>query len=108
MEITNDCDDWQWEDDLDYLGEILKKTRIKNGFLQGRNMGWRRMSGATDVFGVSANNIISKFGDFSWRVVVNKEGHQLSFVRYSHDEPTGATILLHSSRHYNRIVKESR
>lgn len=106
MTISNNCEDWEWEDSKIYLDEILKTTRIKNAFLEGINIGWRRQHGLTPAFELNADNLVNKFGDFEWTVEVEKEGHQLYLTRYSHDEPTGATMLLKSNKHYNKTYKE--
>lgn len=105
LTITNCCDDWEWQDAHESLQLILDKTMIKQGFLEGMNTGWRKRHGITDLFEVNAKNVISKAGlsCSEWILKIKKEGHQLYLIRSSHDEPTGATILLKSSKHYNEV-----
>jgi hypothetical protein len=105
LEMSNSCDDWEWEDNKEYLGEILAKTRIKNGFLHGVNLGWRRLTGYTEPFEINVDNFIDKIGlnGSEWTLRIRKEGHKLYITRYSHDEPTGASMSLLSSKHYNKI-----
>jgi hypothetical protein len=103
MYREDDWDNFKWE-----LKEILDKTRIKEGFLEIKNGGWRGQRGMTpNCFEITPSNIISKIiGEMDASFEVRKEGHQLSFIRYSHDEPTGARILLHSEKKFNKIQKE--
>lgn len=108
MTITNDCDYWEWEDSIINLQPILDKTRIKRGFLEIKNGGWRGKHGHTEPFKINAKNVINKAGlngsEFILRI--KKEGHQLYLIRSSHDEPTGATILLRSMKHYNKVINQ--
>jgi len=102
-----DCNYFDEEYIYEQLNDILKKTRIKNGFLEIMNGGWRKQHGHTEPFEINAQNVISKIslnGDST--IEVKKDGHQLSFTRYSHDEPTGATIYLRSNKDYSEVVKE--
>ena len=106
LEMTNYCDDWEWEDYQYQLQEILDKTLIKRGFLQIHGGGWRKARGMTDIFDMSAKELLSQLGDFEWTLHIYKEGHKVFFNRSSHDEPTGALITLHPEREYNKIYKE--
>jgi hypothetical protein len=108
LEITNNCDDWEWEDNKEYLGEILSKTRIKNGFLHGVNLGWQRLTGYTEPFEINVDNFIDKIGlnGAEWILRISKKGHKLYINRYSHDEPTGASMMLSSSKHYKEYCNK--
>lgn len=108
MKMNNSCDDWEWEDAHESLQLILDKTMIKQGFLEIKNGGWLKKHGITDLFEVNAKNVISKIGlnGSEWTLRIKKEGHQLYLIRSSHDEPTGATILLKSSKHYNKVYNK--
>jgi len=112
---------YSWLEDFEYmyredlydcfrfeLQSILEKTKIKNGFLEIMNGGWRSQHGMSpNCFTITSDNIISKIiGDMDASFEVQKEGHQLSFVRYSHDEPTGARIYLHSEKKFNQVKEE--
>ena len=105
LDISNLCEDWEWEYSKEYLAEILGKTRIKTGFLSSNNLGWRHRTGYTEPFKLNVDNFIDKVNiDSEWNLSIRKEGHQLHIVRYSHDEPTGARMLLHSTKHFKRIT----
>ena len=105
MKINNSCEDWEWEYSKERLAEVLNKTRIKTGFLSSNNLGWRHQTGYTEPFELNVDNFINKVGiDGQWNLSIIKEGHKLHIIRYSHDEPTGATILLHSTKHYKQIT----
>ena len=106
FEITNTCDDWEWEDSLHTLDVELKKTHIKRGFLEVLNGGWRGLHGMTPIFDITARGVVSKMGNFDWTLTVEKEGHHLVFTRSSHDEPTGARILLKPASKHEEVRSE--
>jgi len=106
MEISNSCEDWQWEDDIDYLDSILKELPFKQGFMEIKNGGWRGQHGISPVFEINADNILSKLGDYDWHLVFEKEDNHIVITRYSHDEPMGATILLKPKSEYETVHKE--
>lgn len=58
--------------------------------IQGQAMGWQRRSGyaVSDLDSVSEKLFLN--GDF--RLVFTLDGENLTCVRYSHDEPTGASF----------------
>jgi hypothetical protein len=92
---------------LDELTSELKKTRIKEGFLEIHNGGWQQQHGMTPVFDIDAAAVVSKLlsvGDAT--IEMYKIGHKLGFMRYSHDEPAGARITLHSKKDSDRVHKE--
>jgi len=60
--------------------------------IEGSAMGWQRRSGYKDT---SARAIIDSLSfDGDWTLVIRYDGNDLSFVRYSHDEPTGASFIV--------------
>ena len=96
-----------YEDFTNVLHEELSKTRIKSGFLEIHNGGWRGQHGMTEMFDINYNNVMSKLmGSGESSIEMYKEGHKLSFIRTSHDEPTGASITLHSGRDFDRVTEE--
>ena len=103
FEMTNCCEAEEWDDSLELLDKVLKKSRIKEAFLTIVDSGWRRLEGKTDIFKLTATDLVNKLGSFEWNLNVYKKGNQLILIRYSHDEPCGATILVRSSRHYNEF-----
>jgi len=104
-EDSFECECWE-AFQKEILDEELKKTRIKYGFLEILNGTWQKLHGMTPIFEISAQSVIDKMGDFEWTLYVRKEGHQLSFIRASHDEPTGATILLKPASKYEEVSAE--
>lgn len=97
-----DYDDFCYE-----LDTQLKKTKIKQGFLEINNGGWQRQHGMTPMFEVETYEVLSKLFDCGEATIkMYKEGHNLGFIRYSHDEPTGATITLHSGRDFEQVENE--
>jgi len=99
---------WAWEDFLDVVEQEVGRTRIKKGFLEVLNGGWRSQHGMTEVFDAeNARNLMNKISvNGEWSVEMWKDGHQLGFTRYSHDEPTGATILLKSQNKFKGVHEE--
>lgn len=98
------------ESDFDYdLGyEIIQRfldaTKIKVGFLEAMNDGYLSRHGISPVFDINAENVVDKCsinGDYS--LEFKKDGHKLMIVRYSHDEPMGALIILHPESRYEKI-----
>jgi hypothetical protein len=87
-----------YTDDLEYYTEAFLNPWLEaKGIMadspvriEGSGMGWRRLSGHKDT---SARNIIDDLTfDGDWTLMVRYDGSDLSFVRYSHDEPTGASF----------------
>ena len=102
--------DGQQELDYEYfLEEVqsqLDKTKIKKGFLEIENGGWQKKHGMTLPFEITAKNVWQKLtSDTDVSVKVFKEGKLLKFMRYSHDEPTGASVTLHSMKDYDSVKK---
>jgi hypothetical protein len=91
----------------DFLGEVqaqLNKTKIKKGFLEIHNGGWQKKHGMSLPFEVNSTNLVEKLRDNTDTTVeVYKEGRVLKFKRYSHDEPTGANVTLHSMNNYDKV-----
>jgi len=89
------------------LNKVLTRTKIKEAFCEIKNGGWRGLHGITPTFKLTAQSLLNSISlDGEASLEFNKKGQQLSITRYSHDEPTGATILLHSKKHYDRIYNE--
>ena len=100
------------QQELDYeyfLEEVqcqLDKTKIKKGFLEIENGGWQKKHGMTLPFEITAKNVWQKLtSNTDVSVKVFKEGKLLKFMRYSHDEPTGASVTLHSMKDYESVKK---
>jgi hypothetical protein len=96
--------DYEWF--LEEVQNQLNKTKIKDGFLEIENGGWQRQHGMTLPFEITAETLWHKISsDNDVTVKVFKEGQKLKFMRYSHDEPTGACITLHSTKNYEKVKK---
>lgn len=101
----------QQDFDADYFREelayALTKTKIKQGFLEIHNGGWQHQHGMTPMFDINASSVLDKLlGSGESTIEMYKQGHKLGFMRYSHDEPTGADITLHSGRHFEQVENE--
>ena len=107
FELTNTCTcesiDECWGDcyelELSFINERLEKWAdqvggsVDHDFLIATNgMNWDRVSGMTRV---PFNEIINSLSiNSEWRLVFKFENDSARVVRYSHDEPTGATFYL--------------
>jgi hypothetical protein len=101
----------QQEFDADSFSEELacelNKTKIKQGFLEIHNGGWRHQHGMTPLFDINTSSVLDKLLDSGEATIeMYKVGHKLGFMRYSHDEPMGADITLHSGRDFDRVENE--
>ena len=89
------------------LDILLRKTKFKNYFLEILNGGWRGLHGISNLSKLTAKDVLNKsIGTMDASLVFKKEGRQISITRYSHDEPTGATILLRGEKDYNNVYNE--
>jgi len=108
--FINFCADQENFDTDDFLEDLqveLNKTKIKHGFLEIHNGGWRQQHGMTPMFGIDASSVLNKLlGGMDSSIEMYKSGHKLGFMRYSHDEPMGADITLHSGRDFDRAEQE--
>jgi hypothetical protein len=95
-ECFGDC----YESDLDYITERLALWVDKVAtdvwdtevVIATNGMNWNRVSGMTKV---PAEDIVKTLSiNSEWRLVFKFEGDSLKVVRYSHDEPTGATFYI--------------
>jgi len=97
-----ECD---WDFFKELLTDELHKIRIKHGFLEG-NISWQKKYAMTDLFDIDTDEVLKKLAiNGEYRIVVWKEGHQLGFRRYSHDEPTGVDIYLRNSTKYKERME---
>lgn len=87
------------------LNEILKKTRIKKGFLETTNSNWNRIGKISpEIFDVTSENILERiFKNDTKKIEVFKEGHQVIFSNELKDN-TKEVSYLHSSRKFNEYL----
>jgi hypothetical protein len=95
-----ECYGYCYEDSMNILSMVLKNWREMNSDatdalrIEGEMMTWERLSGyaIVDVSGDLTDALVNALrlnGDYTLVFKVSHEGN-LSVVRYSHDEPTGA------------------
>jgi hypothetical protein len=91
-----------YDDDKALLIETLDKwiaeLELSHIEVQGRKMGWTRANGSV-IIDADAEELIKAMqlrGDFRLEFDLPDEDydHDLKVMRYSHDEPTGATFLI--------------
>ena len=81
--------------DLMMVDWFNKVTNHNNNYMvkfSGKNMGWTRTSGYAYASVDDGLQPLYINGDF--RLVVTKDSDNLTVVRYSHDEPVGASFIL--------------
>jgi hypothetical protein len=93
QDVCYDYKHENWRSDLfpDWLKLVGEPEHL---LIQGRAMGWQRQSGMatldatwTDLFRALTIN-----GEYTLKMKL--EGKNFTVVRYSHDEPTGATFTI--------------
>ena len=91
-----------YEDDkrniIEALDKWIAELELSHVEIQGRDMGWTRASGAM-IIDADSEKLIKSMqidGDFSLEFELPDEdlSHDFKVMRYSHDEPTGATFLI--------------
>jgi len=96
--------EYEYDKFLDSLSDELTKIPIKNNcFLEIKNGGWRKLHGLTCVIKMTAHYILRKIWVNGFSLKLEKRGSQLIITRYSHDEPTGATIYIHPQSKYQTM-----
>jgi hypothetical protein len=84
---------WLDYHDLDLSSELQVK---------GSGMGWTRANGTAITDAMSLMDILTFQGD--WRLIFTLDiKHNLSVVRYSHDEPTGASFTIEPKGFYECV-----
>jgi len=96
---TSYCDGYCWEYKRDWFEEDVERWLTAHNnparvTIAGKHIGWQRLHGYKtinadhkDIF-----NALTFSGDWMLRVEVTDD--KFSIVRYSHDEPTGASFWL--------------
>jgi len=85
-----DCQPFDWAaEEFDAWVDRIGAKRLR---IDGRAMGWQRRSGYSycEITWKSFLDKISFNGD--WTLKLKFDGDSFTFVRYSHDEPTGASF----------------
>ena len=95
---ADSCQGYCYEDAVeDYTENLLKPWLEAKAIMadspvriNGSGMGWRGVSGHADTSARAMLDTLAIDGEFTLKVTY--EDGELSFVRYSHDEPTGASF----------------
>jgi hypothetical protein len=100
---SDDCHGWCWDDMVydftdNMLGQWLAYFERDDSALlriEGRGMGWRRTGGHTYCV---ARDTLDALGlehtDYTLAFTWHAETHAFTCVRYSHDEPVGASFTI--------------
>lgn len=97
-EDADSCQGYCYEDAVeDYTENLLKPWLESKAIMadspvriNGSGMTWLRRSGYADTSARGILDTLAINGEF--RLAITYEDGELSFVRYSHDEPTGASF----------------
>ena len=121
--LNTDCTCTYWDDEIeDYLeaescfGEcyqeqlddvknfILASWQYANKILEaqpvdikGHAMGWMRLDGYATVPVENILDALAINGDYKLHFILSNDYSELSVIRYSHDEPTGASFTVEQS-----------
>ena len=88
IELDNCAEEWEYTDAKEEMEVAFEKVG-DYVFIEGTGMGWTRASGYIVVDSAKAVDALGLNGEY--RIVLTV-GETLSAVRYSHDEPTGASF----------------
>ena len=103
---SGDCTGACFESEVEYLGEAVAGWFAANpagtgGYrIDGRNMGWRRLSGVCELAGpVGGSDLIHKLcgsaGEYTQQWVVEPvAGGRFECVQYHHDAPMGESYTV--------------
>lgn len=90
---TNAEDEWDYEDAEGEMKFAFERLGADNLFIQAEGMGWTRASAYIVVPVSRAVDALKLNGEYRVVLTVNDEdATDLRAVRYSHDEPTGASF----------------
>lgn len=103
--IDTDLEQDDYEDALDYaitecIQPWLDAHAVEDGdrvIVRYRAATWQRLYGSTTTEVADATDLAKKFavnGDYRLVFTFDKKDETLTIVRYSHDEPTGATHII--------------
>ena len=89
-----------WQDNLEYFNELFEEWKQVVAFdenndvvwIEGTAMGWQRRSGYAVVPQNKVIDALSINGDY--RLAITFDNDNFTCVRYSHDEPTGASFTM--------------
>ena len=119
LELTNDCEEYEWYDYMTVLGELVKKRFSEKGYVkvEAKNMGWRRAS-AWKVIKIMQSPVLLDLGESlmlgiapscTWNATVysmNGRGLYIN-IRY-HDNPVNGDeyyVTPIAERTYNRLKR---
>ena len=90
---TNAEDEWEYTDARDEMVTAFEGIGADYLFIQAEGMGWTRASAYIVVPNKNAVDALTLNGEYRIVLTVNDEdATDLRAVRYSHDEPTGASF----------------
>lgn len=89
IELDNCAEEWEYTDAREEMEVAFEGIGADYVFIEGKGMGWTRASGYIVVPAGKAVDALGLNGEY--RIVLTV-GETLSAVRYSHDEPTGASF----------------
>ena len=88
IEIEDELEDWEWADAKDEL-VLAFETLGDTLQVEASGIGWTRERGLGVLESHNAWRVLTIDGDF--RLVAQIDDDVITVVRYSHDEPMGAT-----------------
>lgn len=103
--VINDHEflEWEFDDFLENFGTILRRISSKGQyFIEGKNMGWRHLSGWVIVEAEDARNFIAKAfpktSEWTLRGHFDRKRKILTYTLSHHDAPTGEYYTVKACR----------
>lgn len=94
IHLDTDSTEWEWEDAHEELKLWGDNAGVSHFTVEGTAMGWTRASGFTVVAWDILADAFSLNGDYRVVFTLADGENTLTAVRYSHDEPVGASFTV--------------
>ena len=91
--------DWEWDDFLSDVQNIMDKMKTTKFFAYGLSLTWRNVAGYTEFETDRARTLISKLApnsDFTMKFVKTDNKGIVEVIVSHHDKPMGETMFLMS------------
>ena len=91
--------DWEWDDFLSDVQNIMDKMKTTKFFAYGLSLTWRNVAGYTEFETDRARTLVSKLApnsDFTMKFVKTDNKGIVEVIVSHHDKPMGETMFLMS------------
>jgi hypothetical protein len=102
--------DWEWDDFVSEVQNIMNKMKITKFFAYGLSLTWRNVAGYTEFETDKARILISKLApqsDFIMKFIKTENKGVVEVIISHHDKPMGETMYLMSQSMEKKLkIKE--